>query len=80
MPTYLGEAVTDEYPKGLLAAYRDAYSAAGVDAMDTSDQPLIDKLSAKTVTTEPHADLLGRYDAQGEELAALREGDVGADE
>ena len=69
MPMYLGQAVTDEYLQGLIAAYRDGQKEAGGEtAVEDSDQVVINRLTEKQVTqaTGATAEQLGFSDAGGE--------------
>ena len=71
MANYLDKEVSDDYLQGLIAAYRNGYEAAGGTDVEDGDQPIIDDLAAHDVTTDPHANLLGRYDARQEQRAEV---------
>src|SRR5262245_24887275 len=63
MPTYLGKAVSDEYLKSLIDAYRDGQREQGGDsAVEDSDQPVLDALAANEVLSPraPSAFELGK--------------------
>lgn len=65
MPTYLGQAVSDDFLQTLIAAYRDGQRDAGAPVED-GDQVVIDRLASHEVMSAraPSAFELGVSDGK----------------